>query len=133
MSSTGAPLAPLITIGGPLPQAPTLPSPPSPSSSPPPPCLFSDAQSAGRPRLAEGGVLGRRGWRGSPLQASLGSGTPKRHLSDNINKEGGRGGGKNERKMSQNAVFLWKFHDPKNWKICKFYCQKFCCHAGGSY
>ena len=31
------------------------------------------------------------------------------------------------------GVFPRKFHDNKIWKFCKFYCQKFCCHLGGSY
>ena len=30
--------------------------------------------------------------------------------------------------------FFWeKFHDNKIWKFCEVYCQKFCCHLGGSY
>ena len=26
--------------------------------------------------------------------------------------------------------FLGQFHDNKNWPICEFYCQTFCCHLG---
>ena len=36
-------------------------------------------------------------------------------------------------KLSQNAVFPGKFHDNQIWKFCEFYCQKLCCHLGGSY
>ena len=37
-------------------------------------------------------------------------------------------------KLSQNAVFFpGKFHDNKIWNFCEFYCQKICCHLGGSY
>ena len=43
------------------------------------------------------------------------------------------GRGKIYGKLSQNAIFPWKFHDNKIWKFCEFYCQKFCCHLGGSY
>ena len=35
-------------------------------------------------------------------------------------------------KLPPNAVFLGKSHDNKIWKFCEFYCQKFCCHLGGS-
>ena len=41
--------------------------------------------------------------------------------------------GKIYRKLSKNAVFPGKFHDNKIGKFCEFYCQKFCCHLGGSY
>ena len=36
-------------------------------------------------------------------------------------------------KLSRKAVFPGKFHDNKIWNFCEFYCQKFCCHLGGSY
>ena len=45
----------------------------------------------------------------------------------------GLGRGKIYGKLPQNAVFPGKFHDNKIWKFCEFYCQKFCCHLGGSY
>ena len=45
----------------------------------------------------------------------------------------GLGRGKIYGKLSQNGVFPGKFHDNIIWKLCEFYCQKFCCHLGGSY
>ena len=60
----------------------------------------------------------------------------QRRRNDNINKIcvlEGVGEGDNLRKIVQNAVFPGKFHDNKIWKFCEFYCQKFCCHLGGSY
>ena len=61
----------------------------------------------------------------------------QRHRYDNINKIcvlEGVGEGENCGKLSKNAVFHEKFHDNKVWKKdCEFYCQKFCCHWGGSY
>ena len=60
----------------------------------------------------------------------------QRRRNDNINKIcvlEGIGEGEIYGKLSQNAVFRGKFHDNKIWKFCEFYCQKFCCHLGGSY
>ena len=59
----------------------------------------------------------------------------QRRRNDNINKIcvlEGVGEGEILRKIVQNAVFSWEFHDNKIWKFCEFYCQKFCCHLGGS-
>ena len=59
----------------------------------------------------------------------------QRRRNDNINKIcilEGVGEGENLWKFVQNAVFPEKFHDNKIWKFCEFYCQKFCCHLGGS-
>ena len=44
----------------------------------------------------------------------------------------GLGRGKSYGKLSRNAVFPGKFHDNKIWNFCEFYCQKCCCHLGGS-
>ena len=60
----------------------------------------------------------------------------QRRRNDNINKIcvlEGVGEGNIYGKLSTNAVSLRKFHDSKMWKFCEFYCQKFCCHLGGSY
>ena len=55
----------------------------------------------------------------------------QRRRNDNINKicvlEGFLVGGEEaEGKLCKNTVFLGKVHDNKIWKICEFYCQKFC-------
>ena len=31
------------------------------------------------------------------------------------------------------TFFLGNSMTMKNWKVCKFYCQQFCCHMGGSH
>ena len=46
----------------------------------------------------------------------------------------GLGRGKFTENRPRNAVFFpEKFHDNKIGKFCEFYCQKSCCHLGGSY
>ena len=60
----------------------------------------------------------------------------QRRRNDNINKIcvlEGVGEGEIYGKLSKNAVSPGIFHDNKIWKFCEFYCQKFCCHLGGSY
>ena len=47
----------------------------------------------------------------------------------------GVGEGENLRKIVPKRCFFFfpgKFHDNKLWRFCKFYCQKLCCHLGGS-
>ena len=45
----------------------------------------------------------------------------------------GLGRGKFTENCPRMLFFPGKYHDNKIWKFCKFYCQKFCCHLGGSY
>ena len=62
----------------------------------------------------------------------------RRRRNDNINKicvlEGGWGGEILRKIVPKRCLFFpGKFHDNKIWKFYQFYCQKFCCHLGGSY
>ena len=69
----GSPASPIV-IGGPIPQAKPLPSPPSPSLSPPPTlALFARLREGAAQAGGGGGVLGRKGVEGGGLQAALGA------------------------------------------------------------
>ena len=65
-----------IAIGGPFPQAKTLPSPPSPSLFPPPPLALFAMLRDGAAQSGVGGVVsgfeGGGGWRGGPSSGTWG-------------------------------------------------------------